>query len=71
MFLAVLLAKFYPRSSVEVVAPPTPVSQPAAPGTTAPGATVPGNLPTGASRGGMPADGVPAGRGTVDINSGR
>jgi preprotein translocase subunit SecG len=62
LFLAVLLAKFYPRSSVEVIAPPTPASQPGAPttpGTTTPGTTVPTGTPTAT---------IPARGGTVEVN---
>ena len=61
LFLAVLLAKFYTQSSVEVIAPSTPVSQPVTP--TAPGTTAP--------RGGLPSTTLPPGGGTVDVNLAR
>ena len=61
LFLAVLLAKYYPRSSLQVPTSPAPSSQPAQPVQAIPGAALPGGLPTGA----------PTTTGTVDINSGR
>ncbi len=62
LFLAVLLAKFYPRSSVTEVAPPAPANQPVAPttpGTTTPGGTAPTGTPTAA---------IPTRGGTVEVN---
>lgn len=61
LFLAVLLAKFYPTSGTSVSVPPAPVRQP----TTSPPTTP-------ASRGGLPTGTeVPTGRGTLDMNSPR
>lgn len=65
LFLAVLLAKFYPQSGVAAISPPTPVNQPVTP--TTPG----GVVPTATPRGELPSKTLPPGGGTVDVNLAR